>query len=85
MTSYIAHDKKSGLIHCGGLHQVAEWSRQRIAIKAPKAVIAIIKCRPDCDGRVIAEITFDGDRIIESGRTIPWRDVVALSRRALNG
>ncbi len=85
MITYIAHDKKSGLVVSGGLHQVAEWSRQRIANKAPKAVIAIIKCRPDAAGRVIAEITFDGGRIIESGRIIPRRDVISLSRRASNG
>jgi len=85
MISYIAHDKKSGLVACGGLQQVVEWSRQRIASKAPKAVIAIIKCRPDEGGRVIAEITFDGGRIIEQGRTIPRRDVILLSRRASNG
>ncbi len=66
MVSYIAHDKKSGLVACGGLHQVVEWSRRRIANKAPKAVIAIIKCRPDAAGRVIAEITFDGGRIIDT-------------------
>ena len=81
MVSYIAHDKRSGLVHCGGLHQVAEWSRQRIANKAPKAVIAIIKCRPDTDGRVIAEFTDSGGRIIEQGRTISKQDVVKLSRR----
>jgi len=85
MTSYIAHDKKSGLVACGGLHQVAEWSRQRIANKAPKSVIAIIKCRPTSDGRVIAEITNSGGRIIEQGRTISWSDVVKLSKRACNG
>ena len=85
MISYIAHDKKSGSVYCGGLNHVAEWSRQRIANKAPKAVIAIIKCRPNEDGRVIAEITFDGGCIIKSGRTIPWRDVIKLSRRASDG
>lgn len=85
MTSYIAHDKKSGLVHCGGLHQVAKWSKQRIADKAPKAVIAIIKCRPDEDGRVIAEFTADGGRIIEKGRIVQWRDVLKLSKRACDG
>ena len=85
MITYLAHDKKSGIVASGGLHQVAEWSRQRIANKAPKAVIAIIKCRPESDGRVIAEFTLNGGRIIEQGRTIPKRDVYKLSRRACDG
>ena len=85
MTSYIAHDKKSGLVACGGLHHVAEWSRQRIANKAPKAIIVIIKCKSSTDGRVIAEFTNSGGRIIEQGRTVSWNDVLKLSKRAGNG
>jgi len=85
MVSYLAHDKKSGIVASGGLHQVAEWSRQRIANKAPQAVIAIIKCRPASDGRVIAEITQSGGRIIEQGRFISWSEVYKLSKRACNG
>ena len=85
MFSYLAHDKKSGLVVSGGLHQVAEWSRQRIASKAPKAVIAIIKCRPLSDGRVIAEFTQSGGRIIEQGRAISWNEVLKLSKRACDG
>ena len=85
MISYLAHDKNSGLVASGGLHQVAEWSRQRIANKAPKAVIAIIKCRPATDGRVIAEFTNNGGRIIEQGRTISWCDVLKLAKRACDG
>lgn len=85
MVSYLAHDKESGLVVSGGLQQVAEWSRQRIANKAPKAVIAIIKCRPASNARVIAEFTNSGGRIIDKGRTISWNEVIRLSKRACNG
>lgn len=85
MITYLAHDKKSGIVISGGIHQVAEWSRQRIANKAPKAVIAIIKCRPVSDGRVIAEFTQSGGKIIEQGRTISWNEILKLSKRACNG
>lgn len=85
MVSYLAHDKSSGLVASGGFHQVAEWSRQRIANKAPRAVIAIIKCRPTTDGRVIAEFTCDGSRVIERGRTISWVEIVKLSKCACDG
>jgi len=85
MTSYIAHDKKSGLVYQGGLNQVAEWSRLRIQNKAPKAVIAIIKCRPESDGRVIAEFTYKGGQIIENGRTLNQKDILKLCKRAKDG
>jgi len=85
MVSYLAHDKNSGLVASGGLHQVAKWSRQRIANKAPKAVIAIIRCRPSTDGKVIAEFTKSGGRIIEQGRSISWSDIVKLAKRACDG
>lgn len=85
MITYLAHDKKSGVVTSGGLSQVAEWSRQRVANKAPSAVIVIIKCRPDSDGRVIAEFTASGGRIIEQGRFIKRQDVIKLSLRACDG
>ena len=85
MITYLAHDKKSGVVASGGLHHVAEWSRQRIANKAPKAIIVIIKCRPGSSGRVIVEISNDGGRIIEQGRAISWSEVLKLAKRASDG
>ncbi len=85
MVSYIAHDKKSGVVFMGGLSQVADWSRDRIAGKAPKAIISIIKCRPESDGKVIAEFTPNGGYIVTGGRVISKREVMKLSRRTSDG
>lgn len=85
MVSYLAHDKSSGLVFSGGFHQVAKWSQQRIELKSPKAVIAIIKCRPSENGRVVAEYSIQGVHFIENGRTIPNRDIIKFSRLAGHG
>lgn len=83
MKSYLAHDKKSGLVSTGGLQQVTKWAWERFT-KSPKAIIVIIKCRPSEGGCVIAEIDINGGRIIEQGRTLSNRHVIALSARSCN-
>ena len=82
MKSYLAHDKKSGLVFAGGLQMVTKWAGERIET-APKAIIAIIQCRPSEGGRVIAEIDIDGGRIIEQGRRLSSSGVSKLSARAV--
>lgn len=84
MNSYISHEKRSGLVSIGGLQQVAQWARDRI-VKSPKSIIAIIKCRPSEGGRVVAEMDINGNRIIEQGRRLSNKDVLALSARSGNG
>ena len=83
MKSYLAHDKKSGLVSTGGLRQVCDWARNRVN-KSPHSIINIIQCRPAEGGRVVAEFDKSGGRIIQSGRIVSNKDAMKLTRQAQN-
>lgn len=83
MKSYLAHDKKSGLVSTGGLKQVCDWAKNRVN-KSPHSIINIIQCRPAEGGQIIAEFDDSGGRIISNGRVVLNKDVMKLTRQAQN-
>ena len=82
MITFIAHDKSSGVVCCGGFNRVINWSANHVKTSS-SSVIVIIKCRPSEDGKVIIEIDKFGLREITKGRALSQRDVIKLSRRAM--
>lgn len=73
MRSYFA--KQGNKVHNGGWLDVLMWARQEI--KSNPTPVKLFSCRGgETVARILAEITTDGERLINEGRTISLKTLI---------
>lgn len=74
MRSYFA--LQGNKLHQGGWLTVRDWGRRRIQI-SPSTVKLFTARGGDKNARVIAEITSDGERVIQDGRSVSLKALLS--------
>jgi hypothetical protein len=76
MVSYFATCGRA--VHSGGFVACVQWARERI--KTDQAPVKIVRARAgEREGRVVVEVTQEGERTVPDGRRVP---VAELRRSA---